>query len=385
VTLRAIDIAQNGSGGAFLNYVETDRQLIDALARSVAGVVFTNGTALSNCTDLQVTPAAGHNIQVNLGRAIVRNTTSPFNRGAYFVQEDAVETFSLPVPGANPFYATVVLRVTDPDYGTVSGTVGPRIDVIKGTEAGSPVAVSDATISAVANTPGGWIRLADVRVNTGDSGAIPSGQVVDRRLPGGFGGRISAFSNARPIGGGAGYKIYELDTGADGTWDATLSKWLMEDSRWQTYTPVWSTAGGGTPTLGAGGSIQGRYKRHGVTCLLEIWMYTGTTGFNGGVEDWKWTIPFQASPTGPWVNWGVATVQARGYSPPGCDSRIDPGLSYVIVDAAINAQASTSAIQNSDTTQTQGTGVPQFPGLWTWEPAQPGYVNIQIEYQIVVP
>lgn len=221
MTLKAISIGVN----SFQNLVETDRSLVDSLAGAIAGVILGSGTTMISITDLQVTPGAGHTVNVGAGKALVREKTTPLVRGAYFFQADAIEaSVALPVPDTQPFYAAVVARVTDPQYGTVTGNVGARIDVIKGTPAASPVVVPDATIDAVTNTPGGWIRLADVRINTGDTGAIPSGQFTDTRKPGGF-GEIRCLRINRPASPLVGTSIYEMDTKMKRTWDGTRWRW----------------------------------------------------------------------------------------------------------------------------------------------------------------
>ena len=221
MTLKAISIGVN----SFQNLVETDRSLVDSLAGAIAGVILGSGTTMISITDLQVTPGAGHTVNVGAGKAIVREKTTPLVRGAYFFQADDIEaSVALPVPDTQPFYAAVVARVTDPQYGTVTGNVGARIDVIKGTPAASPVVVPDATIDAVTNTPGGWIRLADVRINTGDTGAIPSNQFTDTRKPGGF-GEIRCLRINRPASPLVGTSIYEMDTKMKRTRDGTRWRW----------------------------------------------------------------------------------------------------------------------------------------------------------------
>lgn len=221
MTLRAISIGLN----SYQNLVETDRALVDTLAHGVPGVILSPGSTMAAITDLQVSPGTGHTINVGAGKAILREKTNPVARGAYFFQADAIEaSVALPVPDTQPFYTAIVARVTDPQYGTVTGNVGARIDTIKGTPAASPAVVSDSTIDAVTNTPGGWIRLADVRINVTDTGAIPSGQITDTRKPGGF-GTINCLRVNRPVGTGR-ISVYEMDTKMERTWDGTRWQWV---------------------------------------------------------------------------------------------------------------------------------------------------------------
>lgn len=223
MALKAISIAPNN----YPNPVETDRALVDAVGNRVSGVIFnTVGTTMAALPELLVTPTSGvHSVDVAVGTAVIREKDNPDVRGGYFVTNDAVEVVDLPVPQANPFIAAIVLRVADPQYGAVTGSVGPRIDVVSGTPATSPVAPSDAEIAAVSGTPGGWIRLSDVRINTADTGAIPAGQFTDRRTPGGF-GTINCLSTNRPVVTRPGTRIHEMDkAGRERVW--TGSRWAI--------------------------------------------------------------------------------------------------------------------------------------------------------------
>lgn len=282
MTLKAISIGVN----SYQNLVETDRSLVDSLAGQLPGVLLSPGTTMSAITDLQVTAGIGHTVNVGAGKAVVREKTTPLVRGAYFFQADANEaSVALPVPDTQPFFAAVVARVTDPQYGTVTGNVGARIDVIKGTPAASPSVVADATIDAVTNTPGGWIRLADVRINTGDTGAIPGGQITDTRKPGGW-NLIKCLSTNRPTGV-SGRQIYEYDTKAYGFYDGTT--WVVWDTQWQTYTPTWSSSGT-QPAVG-NGSITGKYLRMGRECSVHIALIAGSTT-TYGTGQYYFSSPF---------------------------------------------------------------------------------------------
>lgn len=169
-----VSAAYIGAGG-FQNAVETDRQILQWLVGDF--------NRISATTDFVVTPVAGeHKVSVSAGRAFLRGVNTPGSQGSYFVWSDSADTVDMPVPQSNPFFATLILRSADPQYGTVTGTVGARWDVVSGAAASSPVAISDAGISAL-NVPGGWMRVADIRINPADTGAIPAGQITDTRPP----------------------------------------------------------------------------------------------------------------------------------------------------------------------------------------------------------
>src|SRR5690242_12273763 len=48
------------------------------------------------------------------------------------------------------------------------------------------------------------------------------------------------------------------------------------DDEWTAYTPTLA-AGGGSPTVGSGGVLHGRYKKIGTQCTVEVYMLLGTS------------------------------------------------------------------------------------------------------------
>lgn len=285
MTLKAIHVG----AGSFQNLVETDRNLLDYLGQRVPGVIFTSGNSLTSIPDLRVSPGTGHTANVVKGAAILRESVNPIVRGAYFAYADTDEVVTLPVPQANPFFVAVVLRVLDAQYsgGGLVGGPGTVLEVVSGTPNASPVVVTDAAISGVAGKFGAWIRLADIRINTADSGAIPSGQFTDRRTPGGFGGDINCLSTLRPVMtlGFRGAHAFELDTGNDIYWDGTT---------WQSpNTAPWAIAGGTGTSLPANVDYG-----IGTVSVTE-----GSAVCSGGLD----SIVFNRN--------GLVTVHARFYMP----------------------------------------------------------------------
>lgn len=215
MTLNAHYIGANN----FQNSVNSDRKMVEFMVMGSAAV---SGVTPNSFT---VSPVAGqHQVTVGVAgsRAFVMGKNTPATQGAYHAWADGPELVNLPAPQSNPFIATVILRVTDPQYGTVTGLVGARIDVVSGTPASSPLPISDAAIDAISGAPGGWTRLADVRINTTDTGAIPVGQITDARtyLPDRAGDPLNVLSTARPAGV-LGRTIYERDTGRTRIYNGT--------------------------------------------------------------------------------------------------------------------------------------------------------------------
>jgi hypothetical protein len=230
----------------------------------------------------KVVPVAGmHQVSVGrdgggagLNRAFLLGRDAAHSQGMYHVWSVDTEIVNLPAPLSNPYIATVILRATDPQYGTIVGAVGGRIDVISGTPASSPVAVSDAAIQALTGAYGGWTRLADIRINTGDTGAIPVGQITDTRIPvqDRAGDPISCLSTARPPIV-THRLIHERDTGAIGISHA--GEWLMFDTRWQAY-PAGAQQLSAISSIG-NGVMRSRYKRNGKSIDIEGFFFRGST------------------------------------------------------------------------------------------------------------
>lgn len=228
MTLKAISIAPNN----YQNPVELDRVMVDMLAQKTPGVLYEDPAL----PELKCAPGAGHTIDVAVGKAYIREKVNPVVRGGYLFHNDAVLNIAMPVPQSQPFIATVIALVADPQYGAVTGAVGPRLDIISGAPASGPVATTDAAIDAIAGTPGGWIRLCDVRINTADTGAIPVGQFVD----------VRPFTTL----GGSRQSDTQVFT-ATGTW--TKPKW----AKFVRVRLVGGGGGGGGGTGAGSGQAQG--------------------------------------------------------------------------------------------------------------------------------
>lgn len=159
--------------GATSNTVNTDRKLVEYMCGAQEGVT-TPGAFL-------VGPVSGqHKVTIAAGALFAAGRNVVASQGFYFGWSDADVLVDLPAPVANPFYATVLLRIADSQYGTLPGSEGSYFQILSGTAAASPVPISDAAIVAT-NVPGAWYRLADVRINTANTGEIPAGQFVDTR------------------------------------------------------------------------------------------------------------------------------------------------------------------------------------------------------------
>ena len=64
------------------------------------------------------------------------------------------------------------------------------------------------------------------------------------------------------------------------------------------YTPVWGSSGGVAPTLGAGGTIEGKYIRLWPRMVKVFFrIFTGGAGFNPGTVSYTLTLPVAIDPS----------------------------------------------------------------------------------------
>lgn len=76
---------------------------------------------------------------------------------------------------------------------------------------------------------------------------------------------------------------------------------------WQSFNTTW-TAASGTPDVGTGGSISGRYTLIGKTCRGYVNLVAGTSGFDPGSGVWTFTLPVTSSGVGNSVTMGGNTL-----------------------------------------------------------------------------
>jgi hypothetical protein len=200
----------------YLHPVELDRNLLEGLFQRSGGVRY---------GDLAISQGVGTRaIAVASGRYFILGQENA-QQGGYFVWSDAVETFLLAAAVGNPRIDTLLVRVIDDQYGSISGAPRAEFAVVQGVASGSPTARpdSDFNVGGSFYIPGGWARLGDVRVNVADTGSIPTGQITTRnryvRPPSGY---VICNSTDRPSDPVIGDRIHELDTDFRRMWTGTF-------------------------------------------------------------------------------------------------------------------------------------------------------------------
>lgn len=149
------------------------------LMRNLSKYFTGSASGLFSVNDFVVTPTGtAQQFSIGPGGASIVGVENN-SQGAYFAWSEASENLTLTAPSGSPRWDTVLLRVADPQYGVIPGAIGAYWDIISGTPAGSPTVLSDSNFLNGGSfyVPGGWFRLADIRVNPSDT-TIPASQIV---------------------------------------------------------------------------------------------------------------------------------------------------------------------------------------------------------------
>lgn len=158
------------------------------------------------------TPGSGLTVNAAPGAAFVNGVESN-TQGGYFAWSNASESLSIAAPSASTRYDSIILRVADPQYGTVTGNSRAYWDVVQGAAgAGAPRADSYFNTGGAAYVPGAWFRVADIQVDPGVTSIAANKITQNQKYVAPPGGVNFCLSTGRPTGT-AGLRIYEIDTG----------------------------------------------------------------------------------------------------------------------------------------------------------------------------
>ena len=175
---------------------------------------------------------------------------------------------------------------------------------------------------------------------------------------------IPCTSGTRPTPSHEGMTIYETDTNWYVSWDG--ANWIMLGMTVTgTYTPTF-TGGGGNPTLGTGGTIEGRWTlRNGKWCTYRGSIQWGTGG-TAGSGQYLVTVPFAASAS---ITNGVSNVGNIMLRDASAGPALRTGACYV------SASSSTFAMFEA----TSGGVTSAVP--WAWG-GSGDYISWTITYEI---
>jgi len=111
---------------------------------------------------------------------IIPGTEADNTQGSYFVWSDADETMPWPGPSAQNRIDSLILRVVDNQYGTITGQARAEWEIVQGVPAGSPVARpdSDFNVGGSFYKPGAWLRVGNIQVNTTDTVELDTSRIT---------------------------------------------------------------------------------------------------------------------------------------------------------------------------------------------------------------
>jgi len=167
-------------------------------------------------------------VNIAAGAAVLQGVESNL-QGAYFAWLNAADSVNFGAPSASTRYDSIILRVEDQQYGAIPGDPGAYFDVVAGDiGAGVPRADSYFNFGGGAYVPGAWFRLADVKIDPGDSSVAANKIFPSYQYVAGPGGIIFCSSTNRPAGS-LGRKIFEVDTGLEctGTTSPRRTLWFI--------------------------------------------------------------------------------------------------------------------------------------------------------------
>jgi hypothetical protein len=186
-------------------------------------------TGMVRYGDFAIAPTAtAQQFSIAAGQAFLLGAESA-QQGGYFAWSDASENLVLGAPSGSPRIDALLIRAVDTQYGSDPGSPRAEWDIVQGTPAASPVAPADSLFNTGGTNykPGAWYRMADLRVNPGDT-VIPSGQITSYlRYVRHAQGMLLAKSTDTLTTMVLGDQRYDIDTGIARRWNGT--EWRMTE------------------------------------------------------------------------------------------------------------------------------------------------------------
>lgn len=267
----------------YLHPAELDRNILESIF---------GRTGLCKYGDLALTPT-GVNQQVSIapGGAVLVGSESS-TQGAYYAWNNAAETKTFGTPSAGARVDALLLRVVDKQYGSDPGLSRAEWDIVAGTS-GVTTARPDSDFNSGGGfyKPGAWFRVADVRIDPGDT-VIPGNKITHNlRYTRASQGGILCQSTARPTDAVLGDTAFEVDTKQQIWWDGTAWSYLPPTELRHRLTTNYTNATTSMSTVFTFTSVANAVYD------LEIFMFAqggdGADGINSRIQ---MTVP--ASSTG---------------------------------------------------------------------------------------
>lgn len=202
-----------GTAG-FQNPVENDRNLLE--------YVFHRQGVIRKESFVAASVAGAMQLNVSAGAGVLLGSAS--TQGGYFGYSDAAENIPWPASnGSNPRIDSLLMRVIDTQYGADAAGDLLRWEVVSGTAAASPVALTDAQINSSFPHPGSWMRMYDVRVPAAVTNLTTA--TITRKFPYVNSMGVLLYASAvesRPAGLFYGERLVDITTGLEYWWDGAV-------------------------------------------------------------------------------------------------------------------------------------------------------------------
>src|SRR5689334_5568753 len=175
----------------FQHPIELARQWNDAMLGRRSGVLQYGDLAVT-------TPGSGLTVNIAAGAALLHGVENA-SQGGYFVWSNGTDAVTFGAPSASTRYDTVLIRVADNQYGSIPVAPQAYFDVVAGAAgAGAARADSYFNVGGAAYVPGAWYRLADVKIDPGDTSVAANKIFQTFNYVSGPGGVILCSSTNRP-------------------------------------------------------------------------------------------------------------------------------------------------------------------------------------------
>lgn len=257
------------------------------------------------------TPGSGLVLNVAAGEAFLLGAENN-TQGGYFLWSNAAETVNFSAPSGSIRYDTVLLRVRDPQYGTISGNARASIEVVAGS-AGAGAARADSYFNSGGGgyQPGAWLRLADVQIDPAVTSIAANKITQFPRYVRGIGGVTVCTSTTRPSDPILGDRIFETNTQAEYFWDGAAWRFSTIDTRTVERGTSFAILSNTTLTLDSAvargsGNLRFTNLPANATYRMEMLLVYGAAAG----DDLKigWTVP--ASANLRWHAGGLAATNA---------------------------------------------------------------------------
>lgn len=320
-----------------------DRNVLKTIAGKQPGVV--------GLGDFLPVPTTGLNVSIPAGAAMVPGKDAT-NQGMYYAWSDGADTLACIAPAGSNRIDALVLRTVDPSY-SAGPTPGAIFDWVAGTP-GSGTAPTDADIIAD-YFPGGWLRIANVQINVGDTTVNPA-RIFDQRVwttgPNGiqYISSTAAFPSTNLY---AGQRVRHITTGVEYVYTGSAWLELAGANATRVIAAKSITPGGVAPPSGSvARQLFTNFNLTNVPLVNGRWYrlsYEFSGAINGGEQ--AWSVLKTGTTTSDGVDLLLTVIQPN----PSANSRLRVKASVLYQASATGTMNFTSVVYRNTTSVTSMT------------------------------